>query len=87
MEKCITLIFFLSLVCSNGDLDPWSGGGVTKDISDTLVAINIAEGAHHLDLRAYSAYDPASVLLARSLEVEYMKKWITDFHYGARRQQ
>lgn len=76
-----------NIIFSNGDLDPWSGGGVTKDISDTLVAINIAEGAHHLDLRAYSAYDPASVLLARSLEVEYMKKWITDFHYGARRQQ
>ncbi|XP_012370488.2 lysosomal Pro-X carboxypeptidase [Octodon degus] len=76
-----------NIVFSNGDLDPWSGGGVTKDISATLVAITIAEGAHHLDLRANSAYDPASVLRARSLEVQHMKQWIRDFHSHARRQR
>jgi hypothetical protein len=72
--------FLLSLPCSNGELDPWSGGGVTRDITDTLVAINIHDGAHHLDLRAHNAFDPSSVLLSRLLEVKHMKKWILDFY-------
>ncbi|VFV21189.1 lysosomal pro-x [Lynx pardinus] len=69
-----------NIVFSNGELDPWSGGGVTKDITDTLVAITIPEGAHHLDLRARNAFDPTTVLLARSLEVRHMKQWIRDFY-------
>ncbi|XP_051004912.1 lysosomal Pro-X carboxypeptidase isoform X1 [Acomys russatus] len=73
-----------NIVFSNGDLDPWSGGGVTKDISDTLVAIIIPDGAHHLDLRAHTAFDPSSVLLSRSLEVKHMKKWIADFYSNAK---
>ncbi|XP_005357661.1 lysosomal Pro-X carboxypeptidase [Microtus ochrogaster] len=75
-----------NIIFSNGDLDPWSGGGVTKDITDTLVAINIPGGAHHLDLRASTAFDPSTVLLSRSLEVKHMKKWIADFYQNARRQ-
>ncbi|XP_073937888.1 lysosomal Pro-X carboxypeptidase isoform X2 [Castor canadensis] len=74
-----------NIVFSNGDLDPWSGGGVTKDISDTLVAVIIPQGAHHLDLRANNAYDPKALLLARSLEVKYMKQWIRDFYKPSRR--
>lgn len=65
-----------NIIFSNGDLDPWSGGGVTRNISDSLVAIVIPDGAHHLDLRYNNAYDPHSVLAARALEVEYFKKWI-----------
>ncbi|KAF6334004.1 prolylcarboxypeptidase [Rhinolophus ferrumequinum] len=73
-----------NIIFSNGDLDPWSGGGVTKDITDTLVAITIPDGAHHLDLRANNAFDPKTVLLARSLEVKYMKQWIRDFYASPR---
>ncbi|XP_058162044.1 lysosomal Pro-X carboxypeptidase isoform X1 [Dasypus novemcinctus] len=69
-----------NIIFSNGELDPWSGGGVTEDISDTLIAIKIPEGAHHLDLRANNPLDPQSVLLARSLEVKHMKQWIREFH-------
>ncbi|CAO2613801.1 Lysosomal Pro-X carboxypeptidase, partial [Lemmus lemmus] len=75
-----------NIVFSNGDLDPWSGGGVTKDITDTLVAINIPEGAHHLDLRASTAFDPSTVLLSRLLELKHMKKWIADFYENAKQQ-
>ncbi|KAL1774400.1 hypothetical protein HispidOSU_018607 [Sigmodon hispidus] len=75
-----------NIIFSNGDLDPWSGGGVTKDISDTLVAINIPEGAHHLDLRANTAFDPATVLSSRLLEVKHMKRWISDYYGSDRRQ-
>ncbi|MBN3293335.1 PCP carboxypeptidase, partial [Polypterus senegalus] len=63
---------------SNGGLDPWSGGGVTTPVPESLVVIMIPEGAHHLDLRYNSAYDPKSVLIARYLEVWYMKLWIKE---------
>ncbi|KAJ7990082.1 hypothetical protein DPEC_G00296600 [Dallia pectoralis] len=65
-----------NIVFSNGGLDPWSGGGVTRNISDSVVAIVIPDGAHHLDLRYNNEYDPQSVLSARAQEVEYFKLWI-----------
>ncbi|MBN3308859.1 PCP carboxypeptidase, partial [Amia calva] len=67
-----------NIVFSNGGLDPWSGGGVTRNISKSVVAIMIPEGAHHLDLRYNNAYDPKSVLQARALEVKYMTEWIKE---------
>lgn len=68
-----------NIVFSNGDLDPWSGGGVRKQISESLITINIPEGAHHLDLRSKNVNDPPSVLKARNLEIQYIKKWIQEF--------
>ncbi|XP_043846796.1 lysosomal Pro-X carboxypeptidase [Dromiciops gliroides] len=68
-----------NIIFSNGALDPWYAGGVNENITDTLVSIVIPDGAHHLDLRARNADDPESVLLARTMEVDYMKKWITQF--------
>ncbi|KAJ1119954.1 hypothetical protein NDU88_008137 [Pleurodeles waltl] len=65
-----------NIVFSNGGLDPWSSGGVTKDITDTLVAVFIPEGAHHLDLRFRHPDDPESVVRARELEIKYMKQWL-----------
>lgn len=75
-----------NIIFSNGELDPWVGGGVTKDISDSLIAVLIPDGAHHLDLRANNAFDPMSVLVARSLEVKHMKQWIQEF-YGSLRKK
>ena len=64
---------------SNGHLDPWSGGGVLKSISDSLVAIVIKDGAHHLDLRASNPADPDDVIAARKLERQYIEQWIKDY--------
>jgi len=65
-----------NIILSNGDLDPWRGGGVLEDISETLVAINIPGGAHHLDLRAANPVDPPEVTAAREQEVKIIAKWI-----------
>uniref|UniRef100_A0A8C9WAF8 Lysosomal Pro-X carboxypeptidase n=1 Tax=Scleropages formosus TaxID=113540 RepID=A0A8C9WAF8_SCLFO len=65
-----------NIVFSNGNLDPWSGGGVTQSFSSNLVAVVIQDGAHHLDLRFNNNYDPSSVLKARALELKYIKMWI-----------
>lgn len=65
-----------NIIFSNGGLDPWSAGGVTHNITDSLVSILIPDGAHHLDLRYTNGRDPPSVRAARALEVNYFRKWI-----------
>jgi len=61
---------------SNGNLDPWSGGGVLQSPSRSLVTYLIEGGAHHLDLRASNPLDPPSVVQARLQEVAYFKQWL-----------
>ena len=47
-----------------------------KNISDTLVAVVIPEGAHHLDLMFSHPLDPPSVLAARSTQLSNIRHWI-----------
>lgn len=70
---CVLLNF------SNGGLDPWSAGGVTENITHSLVSILIPEGAHHLDLRYSNDLDPPSVRAARALELKYFQTWIKQY--------
>ncbi|GAB1605288.1 lysosomal Pro-X carboxypeptidase-like [Argonauta hians] len=65
-----------NIVFSNGLLDPWSSFGVLHSVSDTLIAVIIPEGAHHLDLRSKNPLDPASVTKARNIERMYIRKWL-----------
>lgn len=51
-------------------------GGVTTSLSESLVAIMIDGGAHHLDLRYNNKLDPESVIKTRELEVRYFKEWL-----------
>ncbi len=68
---------------SNGKLDPWSGGGFLKSVSDSVVAILIEDGAHHLDLRSSNPADPKSVIKARKKEKEYIEKWIKQYYVSS----
>ena len=60
-------------------MDPWHGGGVLQSISDTLVAVVIKSGAHHLDLRAPNPADPEEVTAARRIEMKNIYNWITTY--------
>ncbi|XP_055354093.1 dipeptidyl peptidase 2-like [Paramacrobiotus metropolitanus] len=74
-----------NIIFSNGLLDPWHRGGVLQNVSETVVAVLVAEGAHHLDLRAADSRDPPSVIAARQQEVELIKRFVKDGGSGAMR--
>ncbi|KAI8799105.1 lysosomal Pro-X carboxypeptidase isoform X1 [Biomphalaria glabrata] len=65
-----------NIIFSNGLYDPWSSGGVMESISDTVIAIQIPKGAHHLDLRAKNPLDTPSVIRARIQEGNILRSWL-----------
>ncbi|PWZ17544.1 Dipeptidyl peptidase 2 [Zea mays] len=60
--------------------DPWSRGGVLKNISSSIVALVMEKGAHHLDLRFATDEDPDWVTEQRRQEVEIIEGWIDQYH-------
>ena len=74
----VPVFHYFTISHSNGGLDPWSAGGVTYNISDTLIALIIPNGAHHLDLRAATADDPQDVKTVRAIEMNLIASWIKE---------
>jgi lysosomal Pro-X carboxypeptidase len=51
---------------------------VLKNLSDSLVAVIIPEGAHHIDLMFSNELDPPSVKQARAFQLENIHKWVAE---------
>ncbi|KAL6575053.1 hypothetical protein OROMI_012338 [Orobanche minor] len=73
--------FGSNIIFSNGLRDPWSGGGVLKTISKSIVAIVAKEGAHHADLRHSTDEDPSWLQHMRKREVKIISKWIDKYNH------
>ncbi|KAF3970937.1 hypothetical protein CMV_005408 [Castanea mollissima] len=72
--------FGSNIIFANGLLDPWSGSSVLQNISETIVALNTEEGAHHVDLRAATAEDPDWLVEQRATEIKLIEGWINNYH-------
>ncbi|CAG9759251.1 unnamed protein product [Ceutorhynchus assimilis] len=70
-----------NIVFSNGLLDPWSSGGVIKNISSQVLSILIPDGAHHVDLRAANPLDTESFKTARQFHEKQINKWLDKFYF------
>ncbi|CAF0824207.1 unnamed protein product [Adineta steineri] len=71
------LRYYSNIAFTNGNLDPWSSGGLRVTVAPTLPAILVTGGAHHLDLRAANKADPPSVLQVRQQIVALIETWIS----------
>ncbi|ETW05762.1 hypothetical protein H310_03446 [Aphanomyces invadans] len=69
-----------NIVFSNGNYDPWSGMGVLEDMSESVVAVKVDGGAHHLDLMFSHPLDSPGVKAAREVEKAHIRKWIQQVH-------
>ncbi|CAH8849491.1 unnamed protein product [Trichobilharzia szidati] len=69
-----------NVVFSNGEIDPWFAFSITNNSHVPLATvINIADAAHHLDLRSPNPADPESVVKARDIEKQKIIQWIKEW--------
>lgn len=69
-----------NIVFSNGLQDPWHGGGVLHNLSDTVLAVVLPNGAHHIDLMFSDPVDAdyPDIGWARGFERAQIKKWVAE---------
>ncbi|ETV97780.1 hypothetical protein H310_09132 [Aphanomyces invadans] len=65
-----------NIVFTNGEYDPWAPTGILTSLSDTVIALKIAEGAHHVDLMFSNPLDPPALRMAREVQRDHIRKWV-----------
>lgn len=65
-----------NIVFSNGLLDPWSVFGVQADVSDSVVAVIIPDGGHHVDVMYSRPDDSQDLKAARHTIMQHVKRWV-----------
>ncbi|KAJ8749890.1 hypothetical protein K2173_013805 [Erythroxylum novogranatense] len=72
--------FGSNIIFSNGLKDPYSSGGVLKNLSDTLVAVTTTNGSHCLDILKSSPNDPVWLITQRQTEIKIIEDWIAKYY-------
>ncbi|KAJ0088963.1 hypothetical protein Patl1_32647 [Pistacia atlantica] len=79
--------FGSNIIFFNGLRDPWSGGGVLKNVSKTYNChccrrrlVNLV-GAHHVDLRFSTSKDPKWLQDVRKTEANIIANWISQYYH------
>ena len=78
LQNCLRHSVETTSIFSNGLLDPWSSGGILRDVNKSVVSLLIPLGAHHFDLRGNTANDPREIRDARNLEAQRIQQWIKE---------
>eukprot|EP00668_Euglena_longa_P040617 GGOE01053483.1.p1 GENE.GGOE01053483.1~~GGOE01053483.1.p1 ORF type:complete len:117 (-),score=15.80 GGOE01053483.1:110-460(-) len=68
-----------NIVFSYGEFDPWSAGCVRDNLSASVVALFVPQGAHHLDLMFSTPQDPPGLGDVRRAELEHVDQWISSW--------
>lgn len=56
--------------------DPWSAFGVLHNVSDSVVAVLIPDGAHHSDLMYSTPQDSSALRGARDIIMAHVARWV-----------
>lgn len=67
-----------NIVFTNGDLDPWSSGGVRSNLSSSVLSLTVQGGAHHLDLMWSNPDDGLSVRQVREEQLRQVRRWVAE---------
>jgi len=75
------------ILFTNGLQDMWSGGSYLEDLSDSILAINFVDGAHHSDLTHTSleydeVHDTDEIREGKERIAEILGKWIDEIRAG-----
>uniref|UniRef100_A0A7S1Q9V3 Uncharacterized protein n=1 Tax=Neobodo designis TaxID=312471 RepID=A0A7S1Q9V3_NEODS len=67
-----------NIIFANGLLDPWHSGGILQNVSSSILALIIPEGAHHLDLFFATPEDPPGVAEVRRTQLANIRQWMDE---------
>jgi len=81
------LVAASNIILSNGDLDPYSSGGIHEDINESVIAVSIPGGAHCSDLKGSTIPSWPGVEAAHQIEKEHISKWIKQARRNTKRKR
>jgi len=64
------------IIFTYGEIDPWRGGGVAANLSETLVVVHIPEAAHIYDLAGSHPNDTKAMTTARQQVASLLGSWL-----------
>ncbi|CAG9864557.1 unnamed protein product [Phyllotreta striolata] len=70
------LKYFSNIVFSNGEMDPYSCCGVSANVTSSVMAFDIIDAPHHVDLRNADMSDNNYIQSARQFHILALRKWL-----------